>query len=115
MLDLTGTVESDSSEQGMLGLAFSPDGGQMFVDYVARGGGAGTTKVVRYDMAGGGAFTRAAGGPSCPASGHDRAMRMPARRHPGNRNAAHAGGPGFARAAHAASGAVANWIRCSFA
>ena len=48
------------TEQGLLGLTFSPDGDQMFVDYVERGGDHGTTKVVRYDMAGDGVDTSSA-------------------------------------------------------
>jgi glucose/arabinose dehydrogenase len=53
VLDLGDVVDTGYLEQGLLGLAFSPDGAQLFVDYVARGPGSGTTKVVRYDVRGG--------------------------------------------------------------
>ena len=51
VLDIVDQVESSGSEQGLLGIAFSPDGGQLVVDYIERGGDAGTTRVVRYDVA----------------------------------------------------------------
>ena len=47
-LDLRGQV-SRGNEQGLLGLAFSPDGGRLFVNFTDN---AGTTTIARYDMAG---------------------------------------------------------------
>ena len=47
-LDIRGQV-SLGNEQGLLGLAFSPDGGRLFVNFTDR---AGTTTIARYDMAG---------------------------------------------------------------
>ena len=47
-LDLRGQV-SLGNEQGLLGLAFSPDGGRLFVNFTDR---AGTTTIAGYDMAG---------------------------------------------------------------
>jgi glucose/arabinose dehydrogenase len=52
VLDLSDVVDTGYVEQGLLGLVFSPDGERLFVDYVARGTGSGTTKVVRYDVHG---------------------------------------------------------------
>jgi glucose/arabinose dehydrogenase len=52
VLDLSDVVDTGYVEQGLLGLVFSPDGTHLFVDYVARGPGSGTTKVVRYDVRG---------------------------------------------------------------
>ena len=49
VLDLGGEV-STGSEQGLLGLAFSPDGALMYVNYTDRGG---DTHVVEYAFAGG--------------------------------------------------------------
>ncbi len=49
VLDLSGQVSS-GSEQGLLGLAFSPDGGHMYVNYTDT---AGDTHVVEYAMNGG--------------------------------------------------------------
>lgn len=49
VLDLGGEV-STGAEQGLLGLAFSPDGGRMYVNYTDR---AGDTHVVEYPFAGG--------------------------------------------------------------
>ncbi|MFN2606944.1 MAG: sorbosone dehydrogenase family protein [Acidimicrobiales bacterium] len=48
VLDLTGQV-STGSEQGLLGLTFSPDGATLYADYTDR---AGDTQVVAYPMAG---------------------------------------------------------------
>ena len=47
-LDLRGQV-SRGNEQGLLGLAFSPDGGRLFVNFTDN---AGTTTIASYDMAG---------------------------------------------------------------
>ena len=47
-LDLRGQV-SRGNEQGLLGLAFSPDGNRLYVNFTD---GAGTTNIARYDMAG---------------------------------------------------------------
>ena len=47
-LDLRGQV-SRGNEQGLLGLAFSPDGGRLFVNFTDR---AGATTIARYNMAG---------------------------------------------------------------
>ena len=49
VLDLAGSVAT-GSEQGLLGLAFSPDGALLYVDYTDR---AGDTHVVEFRMAGG--------------------------------------------------------------
>jgi glucose/arabinose dehydrogenase len=49
VLDLSGQV-STGSEQGLLGLTFSPDGGKLYVDYTDR---AGDTRVVEYTFDGG--------------------------------------------------------------
>jgi glucose/arabinose dehydrogenase len=49
VLDLTGSV-STGSEQGLLGLAFSPDGGKLYVNFT---NSAGDTRVVEYGFAGG--------------------------------------------------------------
>ena len=49
VLDLTGEV-STGSEQGLLGLAFSPDGGKLYVNFTNP---AGDTRVVEYGFAGG--------------------------------------------------------------
>ena len=46
VLDLSGQV-STGSEQGLLGLTFSPDGGRLYVDYTDR---AGDTHVVEYQF-----------------------------------------------------------------
>lgn len=48
VLDLRGSV-SGGNEQGLLGLAFSPDGRRMYVDYTDTSG---TTVIARYEMAG---------------------------------------------------------------
>lgn len=48
VLDLSGQV-STGSEQGLLGLTFSPDGSKLYVDYTDR---AGDTQVVEYAFAG---------------------------------------------------------------
>ncbi|MGI9606350.1 MAG: PQQ-dependent sugar dehydrogenase [Acidimicrobiales bacterium] len=48
VLDLTGRVTL-GNEQGLLGLAFSPDGEDLFVDYTDEGG---DTVIARYDMDG---------------------------------------------------------------
>jgi glucose/arabinose dehydrogenase len=48
VLDLSGQV-SAGSEQGLLGLTFSPDGSKLYVDYTDR---AGDTQVVEYAFAG---------------------------------------------------------------
>ena len=37
--DLTGRVSQDGGERGLLGLAFSPDGTKLYVDYTDRHGG----------------------------------------------------------------------------
>jgi glucose/arabinose dehydrogenase len=52
-LDLTGRVESGNQEQGLLGVAVTPDGGALVVDFIEKGGTAGTTVVERYDLADG--------------------------------------------------------------
>ena len=49
VLDLSGDVSS-GYEQGLLGAAFSPDGGRLYVDYTDR---AGDTRVVEYPFAAG--------------------------------------------------------------
>jgi glucose/arabinose dehydrogenase len=49
VLDLTGSV-STGSEQGLLGLAFSPDGGKLYVNFTNAGG---DTRVVEYGFSGG--------------------------------------------------------------
>ena len=49
VLDLTGSV-STGSEQGLLGLAFSPDGGKLYVNFTNP---AGDTRVVEYAFSGG--------------------------------------------------------------
>ncbi|HEX2043120.1 MAG TPA: PQQ-dependent sugar dehydrogenase [Acidimicrobiales bacterium] len=49
VLDLSGQV-SNGSEQGLLGLTFSPDGGKLYVNYTDT---AGDTRVVEYAFAGG--------------------------------------------------------------
>ena len=49
MLDLTGSV-STGGEQGLLGLAFSPDGGRLYVNYTDP---AGDTRIVEYAFADG--------------------------------------------------------------
>ena len=53
VLDLSGDVSS-GSEQGLLGLTFSPDGGRLYVNYTDR---AGDTRVVEYRFADGRADT----------------------------------------------------------
>jgi glucose/arabinose dehydrogenase len=52
-LDLTSRVESGGEEQGLLGVAVTPDGGAVVVDFIEKGGTAGTTVVERYDLANG--------------------------------------------------------------
>jgi glucose/arabinose dehydrogenase len=49
VLDLSGQV-STGSEQGLLGLAFAPDGGHLYVDYTDTSG---NTRIVEYAFAGG--------------------------------------------------------------
>ena len=49
LLDISGEV-STGGERGLLGLAFSPDGGRLYVDYTDRDG---DTRVVEYTFAGG--------------------------------------------------------------
>ena len=49
VIDLSGQV-SNGSEQGLLGLTFSPDGAKLYVDYTDRSG---DTRVVEYAFAGG--------------------------------------------------------------
>lgn len=56
VLDLTGEVTT-GSEQGMLGLAFSPDGRFLYVNYTDR---TGDTNVVEYSMTGGRAMASSA-------------------------------------------------------
>lgn len=53
-LDLTSDVLSDAPEQGLLGLAVDSSGRWLYVNYVARGGDAGTTTIQRFrlDVAG---------------------------------------------------------------
>jgi glucose/arabinose dehydrogenase len=52
-LDLTARVETGDQEQGLLGVAVTPDGAGIVVDYIEKGGTAGTTVVERYDLVGG--------------------------------------------------------------
>jgi glucose/arabinose dehydrogenase len=47
-LDLTDVVSQDGGERGLLGLAFAPDGGHLYVDYTDV---AGDTQVVEFAMA----------------------------------------------------------------
>ena len=49
-LDVSGLATSAGNEQGLLGIAFSPDGGTLYVNYTARSNGA--TTIARYDMVG---------------------------------------------------------------
>jgi glucose/arabinose dehydrogenase len=48
VLDITSLVGSSSNEQGLLGLAFSPDGSKLYVDYTNRNG---DTRVDEYAVA----------------------------------------------------------------
>ena len=52
VLDVGGRL-SNAGEQGLLGLAFSPDGGRAYVDFTASDG---TTTIVEYTVAGDGTF-----------------------------------------------------------
>jgi glucose/arabinose dehydrogenase len=56
VLDLAGRL-SDGAEQGLLGLAFSPDGATAYVDFTASDG---TTTIVEYPVTGDGSFDAAA-------------------------------------------------------
>ena len=49
VLDITADVSQNGGEQGLLGLAFSPDGGHLYVDYTDR---AGATQIVEYSLRG---------------------------------------------------------------
>jgi glucose/arabinose dehydrogenase len=49
-LDLVDRVSQDGGERGLLGLAFSPDGQKLYVDYTDRA--AGNTQIDEYTMAG---------------------------------------------------------------
>jgi glucose/arabinose dehydrogenase len=49
LLDITADVSQNGGEQGLLGLAFSPDGDRLYLDYTDR---TGTTQVVEYAMRG---------------------------------------------------------------
>ena len=49
VLDISGDVSQNGGEQGLLGIAFAPDGGHLYVDYTDR---AGTTRIVEYAMRG---------------------------------------------------------------
>jgi glucose/arabinose dehydrogenase len=51
-LDLTRRVQSSGTEQGLLGVAVSPDGRTVVVNFIT-GGGSGATVVERYDLDGG--------------------------------------------------------------
>ncbi|MEO5876944.1 MAG: PQQ-dependent sugar dehydrogenase, partial [Streptosporangiaceae bacterium] len=53
VLDLTGQVGSEGNEQGLLGLAFSPDGRYVYFDYTGKDG---DTRVVEYPVAAGGSI-----------------------------------------------------------
>jgi glucose/arabinose dehydrogenase len=52
ILDVSHDIVATGSEQGLLGIAFSPDGTSLYVDETAKGGTAGITKVIRYAMSG---------------------------------------------------------------
>jgi glucose/arabinose dehydrogenase len=52
VLDVSHALVATGEEQGLLGLAFSPDGSALYIDETATGDPAGVTKVIRYDMAG---------------------------------------------------------------
>jgi glucose/arabinose dehydrogenase len=56
VLDLTSMVGSSSNEQGLLGLAFSPDGSKLYVDYTNRDG---DTRVDEYAVGADGAVDTA--------------------------------------------------------
>ena len=49
LLDITADVSQNGGEQGLLGLAFSPDGDHLYLDYTDR---AGNTQIVEYAMRG---------------------------------------------------------------
>lgn len=51
-LDLTDRVERGSSEQGLLGVAVSPDGSSIVLDFIEQGGTAGTSVVELYPLDG---------------------------------------------------------------
>jgi glucose/arabinose dehydrogenase len=53
VLDLSTRVETGDQEQGLLGVAVTPDGNGLIVDFIENGGTAGTTVVERYDLSNG--------------------------------------------------------------
>jgi len=62
VLDITGEVQSGGQEQGLLGLAFSPDGSHLYVNFISRTGTgpAGNTIVRDYAVSNGRAVTSTA-------------------------------------------------------